>query len=1033
MKRRFYFNLLAILFISGVINAQQTEINNNPVKSYLKASDLFTKEKFGNAQQLFIETIKTIPDPNSEMRINSEYYNAVCAIELFNNDAEYLMLKFMEEHPENLKIRFAYYQLGRHLYYKRRYQEAFDTFDKVDVYDLTEKEQDEYYFKFGYAAFMLEKTDKAKVLFYEIIGKQGKYSVPANYYYGHIAYNEKNYETALSSFEKIANNEQFAPIVPYYITHIYFFQKKYDKVIEYAPAYLEKSTTQRIPEISRIIGVSYFYQDKYKEAIPYLEKYFQNFASKINREDYYQLAFAYYITGSYDKAIQYFEKTTETEDSITQNAYYHLADCYLKTNNKPFALNAFHTAYKYDFNPEIKENAMFNYAKLTYELSFDPYNEAISAFQQYVQSYPDSKKADEARQYLIELYLNTNNFKAALVSFETIKNKDIKLKKAYQKITFYRGLEYFISNQFDSAIFMFDKSLLQPEDESISAQTLYWKAEALYRTNDYPQALTYYNNFLLSPGAFSLPIYYKAHYNVGYTYFKQKKYDEAIVAYRKFLNNKDNEPKKMVADAYLRIGDSYFVSKKYEDAIDYYSQAYKVKDIDADYALFQKALAHGVLSSFNDKILTLKQLVAEYPQSLYMDDAKYEMASTQMVLNKNDEALENFKQIVVNYPHSSYTKKSLLKIGLIHYNNSNHDQALVSLKRVVAEYPATSESKEALLTIKNIYVDMNKADDFFNYAKSIPFASISNSEQDSITYTAIENRFVEGDCQSSLIGFDNYLEKFPNGAFVVKAHYYKAECLKKSGKTELALKDYEYVAAQTKSEFTENALINAASINYELKNYANALNYYQKLEQNADFPKNINEAKLGQMRCHYLVADYQKALNISSQIIEIPKISETAQNEAYLIKGNSAYKLGNTALAQTALERVAKNSQGEHGAQANYMLAEIYYELGDDENTQKYIYQVIDHYSAYNYWFAKSFILLADYYVKVGNDFQAKHTLQSIIDNYKGDDLVEIAHQKLNKLNKTEDNPKHEEKPKDLEIRYNNEKQENNKDLFNEF
>src|SRR5690606_12808625 len=110
-------------------------------------------------------------------------------------------------------------------------------------------------------------------------------------------------------------------------------------------------------------------------------------------------------------------------DEMAQNAYYHLADCYVKTNEKEKAKMAYDAASKLDFNEKIKEDALFNYAKLTYELSYSPFNETIKAFDKYIELYPNSEKNNEAYTILSEVYMVTKNYKDAITSIEKIKVK----------------------------------------------------------------------------------------------------------------------------------------------------------------------------------------------------------------------------------------------------------------------------------------------------------------------------------------------------------------------------------------------------------------------------------------------------------------------------------------------------------------------------------------------------------------------------------------------------------------------------------
>ena len=80
--------------------------------------------------------------------------------------------------------------------------------------------------------------------------------------------------------------------------------------------------------------------------------------------DIYELGYCYYSNGDYEKAIANFNKVINLDDSLAQNANYHLAACFIKTGNKSSARNAFQLASKKDFNPKIKNAATYDAAFL---------------------------------------------------------------------------------------------------------------------------------------------------------------------------------------------------------------------------------------------------------------------------------------------------------------------------------------------------------------------------------------------------------------------------------------------------------------------------------------------------------------------------------------------------------------------------------------------------------------------------------------------------------------------------------------------
>jgi TolA-binding protein len=1011
MKVKSFFSIRGTFFILALFfgvhsMAQQTAIYDNPEARYKLGLELFNKEKYAGAQHEFDKIIASIKTDASELKTNSEYYSSICALELFNDDAEFRLSQFIKNHPTSAKTGRAYFQLGRYQFRNRDYRDALKSFRDVNKFDLSRDEKTEYDFKTGFCYMQKKDLKNAKKMLDKVKGGNNKFKEPATYYCAHIEYENGDYEPALKGFEKLKNHRTFSKIIPYYILHIYYYQGNYAEILKNGPELYEKANNKRKSEIARIIGDAYYRAGDFGQAIKYLEDYKLSARKSLSREDNYQIAYAYFETGKYKKAIDHFQDVISVKDSLSQNAYYHLADCYLKTDQKKYAANAFLSVYKMDFDKKIQEDALFNYAKLSIEVAHNPYNESIKYLEKYIASYPNSKRLPEAYNLLAQLYLSTKNYKAALTSIEKIKVKNENLKRAYQKITYYRGIELFNNRKYKEAIDLFKAASQYHYEPLISAQADYWMGESFYRLKNWWGAMKYYNSFLKNKNARSLPEYAKAHYNLGYTYFKRKDYSGAVDNFKNFIKTGKNTNPNLTCDAYLRLGDCYFINKRYQTAIDYYNESLALKRADQDYALYQKAMSFGALANFRDKISTLDRLVRYNKKSPYYDEALYEIATSNLIMNDNKSALVNFDKLVREQPKSPYARKSLLKSGLIYYNNDQNQNAIKLLKQVTENYPNTAEARDALASLKNIYIDMNKVDAYFAYTKDLPNASVSTSEQDSLTYIAAENIYMSNRCEDAVPAFEKYIENFPNGAFLVNVHYYKADCEIRASKQIAALEDLEYVIGQATNTFTENALLKASGISYRLKMYENAYKHFDALKNMATSTSSSNVAIEGKMNSSYYSDNYEQAIDAAKNLLQNEKVSIEQSLQAHFILGKCYLALDQKEDAGREFNIVDKLTTNELGAESKYFTAWFAFETNDYAKTEEIIFQMVDEYSSYDYWVAKSFILLADVYAKQDNMFQAKQTLQSIIENYSGEDLRKVAQQRLKKISDQENEAK---------------------------
>ena len=1006
--------LLLVLFFSchffgNKSFAQQTEIYVNPIRHYRLGLEYFDKEKFSMAQKQFLKAVENAENENSEVSVNSEYLAALCAIKLFHRDAALSLRDFIRDHPESPKVKEAYFQLGIYHYRKREWKKSLEWFENVDPYDLEKNDKYEFHFKRGYALLKVDELEKASRDFYEIKDVKTAYTAPARYYFAHIAYLKENYETAITDFRKLEDHKKFGPIVPYYISQILYNQKKYDELLEYAPPLMEKVVSKRKAEMSRLIGEAYYYKKQYKEALPYLQE-FHKLSRDINNDDRYQLAFTLYKTGAYKEASTIYTRLTGLKNELAQVSSYQLADCFLKIEQKTYARTAFKTAYELGFDETINEDALFNYARLSYELNLNPYQKSVEAFQEYINKYPDSERIDEAYEYLIAVYLTTKNYDAALSSIEKVRSKTPKLKAAYQKIAYNKGIALYQNRSYLKAITYLDKSHKYRPDAKLSALGFYWKGEARFRLREYENAIENYNAFTFSPAAVLTDVFNEGNYNLGYCYFKKEEYEEANKWYRKYIYNTGNIDTFKLNDAYLRIGDCFFVLKNYSQAITYYDKSVSLNQFDQDYALFQSGICAGVLKDFETKIDHMEKLVDENQGSSYLDAAFYELGRTYNILGKNDKALASYQAIIDAGNKNVFLKKALNSSGLIYYNEGNNSKAVEVFTRIVTEYPTYEDTKEALVVLKNIYLERGEIDVYTDLIAGLSFVDITQKELDSAVFEVAEMKYLENECEVAIPQLRKYLTKFKPAMFSLKANYYMADCFFRAEKYDSAVVYYENLAAITSNKYTEDALLKVAEHWYQKKNYKRSLSRYESLEMEATSAPMLRAAVSGQLSCAFkidsLALSFEKSVKyLGHGLNELQYVSIANLTIGKKLMADSLVDSAYTHFAFTA-----DTSKAEIGAEAKYYMAEINFNKDSLKMAEDQVFELINQTPSYGYWVAKSLILLSDIYVSRNENYQAKASLNGVIENYDGEDLKEVARMKLLEIEESEKKEIKEEK-----------------------
>jgi tetratricopeptide (TPR) repeat protein len=993
IKRQFFF-LLIILSFSYPVFCQPTHVVTDPEKKLNEARDLFNRQQYALAYPLLKELQQSYPDNKKSDHYyiyeDVNYYYIVCELVLRLPIAETDAKQYIDGTENEARTELISYYLAHFYFAKEDFNNAIRYNDEAGLSNLSNDEIANAQFEKAYSYFNLKRFKDAKPLFNEIHQLPGnKYYLPANYYYGFISYYDGNYDEALTSFKIVENEPDYKTIVPYYIAQILYFQGKKEEAIKYGVKTLAGGDLYYEKEMKLLIGQIYFEEKDFVHALPLMEYYITN-SDKVRKEDLYELSYCYFQTNNLQKAVNGFAQLSGEKDTLGQNSMYLLGDCYLRLNQKENARNAFqYCAYSSNDNTQ-KEVSLFNYAKLSYELGYQDI--ALTEMKKFISDYPASSYVAEAKEIMVSLLANSNNFTEALALYQSIVQPTPSEQKTYPRILYGKAMEYINDQQINEADSLLNKVLKSPAS-NVTAYTNFWKGEIAYRLNNYDSSIFYLNWYIQSGApAQGDANSTNAKYDLGYSWMKKENYKQALSYFEPIAQGKSTATP-LAQDAYIRTADCYYMNRDFAKANNMYDAAINNALPQSDYALFQKAMIAGIKNPA-DKITLLNNLIAHYTNSNLIPDATMEIANTYMADEKFKDALPYLNKIITSTNGDGLKPDAYAKSGLCYYNLNDNTNALNNYQLLIQKYPASSEVDDALGTIKSIYLEENRPDDYIALMQKSGKV-VSPVEADQLTYNAAAIKYNNGDCDASITAFNNYLSKYPSGAYTLDAHYDLGECYAKNKDWANALTGYSFVNKQGINKYFEKATLSAASISYfDLKNYDTAEFYFESLRENAVNQDNQLEALRGLVRCNYQLKDFTKANTAATELLTRKGISTDDKSIASLVLGKSLEADSNYTAAIASFKSCAAINKSAWGAEARYEIAYCQFALNNYTAAQKAAMAVIKETGSYDYWVTNAYILLGDIFMQKKDYFNAKATYESVAQNAIIPELKNKAQQK---------------------------------------
>lgn len=979
---------ILLLFLSClplILEGQESDSGKLTHQSYQDAISAYHQRQYQGAQALFE---KISPDADYFKRANSEYYAANAAVRLNQVGADKLMTRFVARYPLSVRRNAAYLDVADFYFDSGKYPNAVTWYRRADLTGLFGKNRERYFFRMGYGLYATDKPEEAK-RYLQRVSNSKEFGSQAKYYLGFSAYQQDDYEQASRQFDQITDQKLLQEKLAYFQADMNFKLGNFEEAIEQAKKQLPKSDAKESSELNKIIGESLFNLKRYDQAIPYLEAY-EGKAGRWSNTDFYLLGYAHYQRGDYPQAISQFNKIVNGNDFVAQNAYYHLGVCYLKSDKKQEALNAFRNASSMDFNEDIRKDAMYNYALLSYEVG-NPYEPVQDVLSRWLNRYPSEPRSSKLKSLLVDSYITARNFAAALDLARS--NRSVIDDGTYQKVLYFRGVELYLADNFKAAGPLFQSALELNADPRITALSVYWKAESDYGMRLYEQALAGYVRFKNISEARTIPEYSGLQYQIGYAQFNLKRYNEAISAFTAYcaVSGVPN-----FADACLRLGDSYFAESRYREAMLAYQRAKAGNSAQRDFADFQIALSLGFLGEEAQKIEILKSFQTNYQNSALADDALLELGNTYLNQGNDELALQAYNRLRSQYPKSPGIVNAAMRKGLIYYNRGDNQTALSIFKEIAEQYPDSPESVQAVESAKRAAVELGQVAEFAAWASGLKFIEVSAGELESAAFEAAERQLVAGNIKAARKNYENYLQQFPSGANNLAVRFELARICYAAGENQIALDYFKPVAASGSGDIAEQALTRVCEILILQNAYNEAIPYLKQLESTANILQNRIFAQSNLMKGYYQQQDYGQGLLYAEKVLQSPDLDQRIRSDAYLVIARTAWEKGDLGKAKDAYATLLSESIGASAAEALYFDAYFKQQANSPEESNASVQRLLQEFGSYREWGGKGLLLMAQNFSNLDDAFQATYILENIISNFQDyPDLVKQAKTEL--------------------------------------
>ena len=973
--------LTATLMLTVTLHAADAD----DVRVRRQAIQLYENGMFSEARTLFASLQE---DPTARS------YVLLCDLKMHSPEARERVACYETEAQDRSLATQVYLQYALNLFDEQYYDQAAEYLARVDRKQLYPEQVVEYVFKTGYCDYVRGRFAEARERFREVDAMPlSDYTAPARYALGFMAYSDKDFSQAIKWFRQSAVDPRFSELSEFYVLECEFMNKNYDYVVQNGDRVYALVPRERQERLARIISETYLVLGNSEKARQFYEL---SSHSDMNRSDYFYAGSVLYAVSDYPGAIENYTRMRDRTDSLGQIANYHLGNAYIHTRNQVAALGAFRDAAAAAFDPQIQEDAHFNYAKLAFDL-----NQDTSGFEEYIRKYSTSRRGDQIYGYMALTALVKRDYAAAVEAYDNIDELDADQRSNYMKANFLRGVQLYEAGAFRDAIPCFRAaSFYQPHQDRFNQLARYWLAESYYRAGQYGEAEKLYTDLYNLSALDGSDVGRVLPLNIAYSYFKQGQYASAARWFDNYIASGDRS---LRTDAQTRRADCDFAQRNYKAAAEAYGKVAGAGNADDIYPYYMQALSYGLSGDKKRKAEVLSRVEKADPSAPMYSVALYELGRAYMDASRPQDALRAFSLLRQNAGEGAYVAQALIGQGMVHRNLKEYDAALVDYKQVVSQMRDSEYAQDALAAIESIYQTLGQPQKYLAYLEENRLGGDkSDAEREALYFSTGEQLFLAGNASQAIEALQRYEERYPQGENRSQAAFYMAESYRSLGEKEKACDQYRRsVSLDPKGNYAEFATLHFARLSYELEHYTDAYEGYVSLLEVARMEENRQVAREGMMRSAYRAHDYASAIAAAATLASATQ-DAALRREARYVQAKSLLATSRRDEALPLFRTLAEEAATAEGAEANFILIKDAFERGAFEEVEKEVYAFASRSAEQQYWLANAFLVLGDSFVERKLIQQAQATYESIRDGYQpsgqDDDIQDNVKRRLERL-----------------------------------